>query len=172
MEWAAAAAFKNIEQQNRGVQAMLNQQGGVIYPPGVSSGVNSGHDHDHAEANPYSPLGSPNAQQLSAMRSGDGQDACLIAQNGPVKVDRADSWVQGASQYNCDAGRERSQATIADILEHCGNQDFGSVIRDSWESEKLHEALNGMAEGLELGAATVASAVAEVISAVGEIDPP
>jgi len=64
--WAAEAALKNLDQQNRGVQAMLDQNGEVIYSstgkshsPSILANANSDHDHDNVEANPYSPMGSP-----------------------------------------------------------------------------------------------------------------
>jgi hypothetical protein len=80
------------------------------------------------------------------------------------------------SLCSCDTHRDRSQSTIADILEHCGNGDWGTAVRDSLESTELHEALNEAADGIELGFEVVASAIADVIgdmlTTMGEIEPP
>ena len=57
-------------------------------------------------------------------------------------------------------------------LEHIGNGEWGSAIRNGAQSTELRKAINEASEGIELGAETIINAIRDTLSSIGNIDPP
>lgn len=103
---AAEAALQSIDKQSQGIQPILSQNGHIVYSSAglglfsrPNSEIDSSRGHDSEEANPYSPLGAPNAQHLNVDRFGGEGGSSFVAKNDLVNQENSNPLGGDFSQF-------------------------------------------------------------------------